>query len=55
LTGIFKVKNPKIREFVFEIRKIEAELKVPIFYTHIPREKNTRADFMVNQALDNGL
>ena len=55
LTGLFKVKNPRIREFVFEIRKIEAALKVPIFYTHIPREENTKADFMVNQALDNGL
>jgi ribonuclease HI len=55
LTGLFKVKNPRIREFVFEIRKIEAELRIPIFYTHIPREENTKADFMVNQALDNGL
>jgi len=55
LTGLFKVKNPKIREFVFEIRKIEAELKIPIYYTHIPREENTKADFMVNQALDNSL
>ena len=55
LTGLFKVKNPRIREFVFEIRKIEAELRIPIFYTHIPREENAKADFMVNQALDNGL
>jgi ribonuclease HI len=55
LTGIFKVKNAKIREFVFEIRKREAELKIPIFYSHISREKNTKADFMVNQALDNRL
>lgn len=53
LNGLYKVKNPRIREFVFEIRKKEAELNIPIFYTHIPREKNTRADFMVNQALDN--
>jgi len=55
LSGLYKVKNPKIREFVFEIRKIEAELKIPIFYSHIPREKNTKADFMVNQALDKRL
>lgn len=55
LTGVFKVKNPKIREFVFEIRKIEAEFNIPIFYTHIPREKNSKADFMVNLALDNRL
>lgn len=55
LTGVFKVKNTRIREFVFEIRKIEAKLNIPIFYTHIPREKNSKADFMVNQALDNRL
>ena len=55
LTGLFKVKNPKIREFVFEIRQKESALNVPIFYTHIPREENFKADFMVNLALDNKL
>ncbi len=55
LSGLYKVKNAKIREFIFEIRKIEAELKIPVFYSHIPREKNSKADFMVNQALDNRL
>jgi len=55
LTGLFKVKNSRIREFVFEIRQIEAQLKVPIYYTHIPREQNFKADQMVNLALDNML
>jgi ribonuclease HI len=55
LTGLFKVKNPRIREFVFEIRQKEAELKIPIFYAHIPREENFKADSMVNLALDNRL
>lgn len=55
LTGIYKVKNSKIREFVFQIRQKEAELKIPVFYEHIPREQNTKADFMVNLALDNML
>ena len=55
LTGLFKVKNPTIREFVFEIRQKESALNVPIFYTHIPREENFKADFMVNLALDNKL
>ena len=53
LTGLYKVKDEKIREFVFEIRKKEAELAIPIYYAHIPREKNKQADYMVNQALDN--
>jgi ribonuclease HI len=55
LTGLFKVKNSRIREFVFAIRQKEAEIKVPVSYTHIPREENFKADFMVNQALDNKL
>jgi ribonuclease HI len=55
LNGLYKVKNPRIREFVFEIRQKEAELGFIITYTHIPREQNKKADFMVNQALDNQL
>ena len=55
LNGLYKIKNPRIREFVFEIRQKEAELGFIITYTHIPREQNKQADFMVNQALDNEL
>jgi len=55
LVGLYKVKNSRIREFILEIRQKEAELKIPIFYSHIPREKNMKADLMVNQALDNRL
>jgi ribonuclease HI len=55
LSGLYKVKNAKIRELVFEIRQKEAELKLPVFYSHIPREKNKKADLMVNLALDNAL
>ena len=55
LNGLYKVKNSRIREFVFEIRKKEAELDIPIIYAHVPREQNKKADFMVNQALDNQL
>lgn len=55
LNGLYKVKNPRIREFVFEIRQKEAELGFIITYTHVPREQNKKADFMVNQALDNQL
>ena len=55
LRGLYKVKNARIREFVLEIRQKEVELAVPIFYTHIPREKNKKADLMVNLALDKEL
>ncbi len=53
LNGLYKIKNTQIREFILEIRQKEAELGIPITYTHIPREQNKKADFMVNQALDN--
>lgn len=53
LNGLYKIKNTQIREFILEIRQKEAELGIPIAYTHIPREQNKKADFMVNQALDN--
>lgn len=52
ITGLFKVKNSKIREFIFRIRQLEQELKTPIFYHHIRREKNKIADFLVNNTLD---
>lgn len=55
LNGVYKVKNAKIREFVFEIRQQEMVLGIPITYSHVVREKNKYADFMVNQALDNEL
>lgn len=55
LTGIYKIKNNTIREIVFEIRTKENQLNVPITYNHIPREKNTEADLLVNLTLDNVL
>jgi ribonuclease HI len=53
LVGLYKVKNDSIRLLVFEVRKKEAELSLPVYYHHIPREKNKKADEMVNYALDN--
>lgn len=55
IKGIYKIKNEKLRELLFEVRKKEAEIKMPIFYNHIPREKNKEADKFVNKALDNTL
>lgn len=53
VSGLFKVKNEKIRELIFSLREKEAQIKLPIFYNHIPREKNQEADKLVNLALDN--
>ncbi len=51
LNGIFKVKNGTIREFVFKIRGLEQDLRRPIRYTHVPREKNRFVDSLVKKSL----
>ena len=48
VNGLFKIKNGKIKEYVFKIRSLEMEIKYPITYSYIPREKNTVADNLVN-------
>jgi ribonuclease HI len=53
ILGIFKVKNASLRELLLSVRDREAQINFPIYYKHIPREKNTKADLFVNQALDN--
>ena len=50
LNGLWKVKEPRLRELVLKIRQLEAGRKVT--YTHIPREKNRQADLLVNETLD---
>lgn len=53
LSGLYKIKNAKLRELIFSIKQKEEELGIDAIYKHIPREKNTKADKMVNLALDN--
>jgi ribonuclease HI len=55
IRGFFKVKDAKLRDLLFILRQIEQEIKIPIYYEYIPREKNKEADALVNQALDTGL
>jgi ribonuclease HI len=52
IIGLFKVKNANLRDLLFSVRDREAQIKMPIYYKHIPREKNTLADAFVNEALD---
>lgn len=52
LNGIFKVKDPNLRKLFFDVRMYEHEIGGVVSYTYVPREKNRRADFLVNQALD---
>lgn len=52
IIGIFKVKNADLRNLLFDVRNMEAQISLPIYYKHIPREQNTKADSFVNSALD---
>lgn len=55
LNGLYKIKNPKLRELLFEAKQKEAEIDLPISYSHVPREQNKKADALVNRALDNAV
>lgn len=48
VNGLFKIKNGKIKEYVFKIKILEQEINLPIYYHYIPREKNQEADRLVN-------
>jgi len=49
--GLYKVKNADIRELMFRLRTLEQDFE-EINYNLIPREKNKKADKLVNQAID---
>lgn len=53
LSGRWKVKNESLRDLYHTIKTLEISLAKRITYNHIPREKNSEADRVVNQALDN--
>jgi len=55
IIGLFKVKNADLRALLFEVRDREAQISLPIYYKHIPREQNAKADAFVNEALDNNM
>ncbi len=52
LNGLWKVKNPHLRQQVINIRQLEGQLGLTIKYTAIPRQKNIQPDTLLNQALD---
>ena len=53
LSGLWKIKDTNLKGKVIKVRELEGALNCPINYTAIPREKNSQADLLVNQALDN--
>lgn len=51
LNGEYRVKMPTLQPLLDEILELKVEFP-SVLFTHIPREKNTRADLLVNKALD---
>ncbi len=52
LNGLFRVKEPHLREHLVRARQLEQETGARVTYEAVRRELNKRADFLVNQALD---
>lgn len=52
MSGLYKVKNPTLREMYVKGKGIESKLSTKILYKWTPRDKNRLADFLVNKELD---
>lgn len=52
IVGLFRVKNTTLKDLLLDVRDREGQIQMPMFYKHIPREQNTKADGFVNEALD---
>lgn len=55
LTGVYKIKNHKLRQLAVQAKQLEKEIGSPVSYHHIPREQNKEADALLNQALSKSL
>jgi len=53
--GRWKVKKEHIQNYIDQIRVIMEQIYLNISFVHIPREENSEADKLVNQALDEKL
>lgn len=51
LNGLFKIKDYKLKELIMNIRRLEQQVGIKIFYHRISREKNKIADCLVNLSL----
>lgn len=54
LSGTYKIKSPHLKPIIEKIKILAMELG-SVFFIHVPREKNTEADRLANQALDSNL
>ncbi len=51
LTGVYKVKNPDIAKRYLEVHNLITKF-ARVSFTHVPRERNTEADALVNETID---
>ncbi len=54
LGGIYKVKEPTLKQKFARVAQMRLEDVPNIIFTHIRREKNAHADRLVNEAIDKG-
>ncbi|HUO55830.1 MAG TPA: ribonuclease HI family protein [Candidatus Paceibacterota bacterium] len=52
LSGHWKIKEPALREQWAKVRTLIAADFHTVRFTYVPREKNTEADRLVNEAID---
>jgi ribonuclease HI len=52
MTGIYKVKNPRLRSCVHRVQERIAQSPFRVEFRHIPREENRLADELANKALN---
>ena len=52
MSGLYKVKNPKLKEMHVIGKRLESKLSTKVLYKWTPRDKNRLADFLVNKELD---
>lgn len=51
LAGLYKVKDAKLRQLIFQIRQLEASFG-EVYYNHLSRAQNKEADRLVNEVLN---
>ena len=54
MKGIYKVKNPALKEQSERLKQIAGAFK-SVTFTHVPREENSDADALANEAMDRGV
>ena len=53
MQGIYKVKDPNMKKLFEEVASMRLADALNLVFEHVRREKNARADVLVNAAIDN--